>query len=116
MHAQFADYGKNRQAAVVYHLEQLRMLLLPTQVTKMCMWSLHQDDEFYDEEKNQSSWGGGIWNILCKELNVRGLYSVAAAVVLVALRSWWPQRRVTMKHVRVLGNRSRRSRSVRSWD
>ena len=83
MHAQFADYGKNRQAAVVYHLEQLRMLLLPTQVTKMCMWSLHQDDEFYDEEKNQTSWGGGIWNILCKELNVRGLYSVAAAVVLV---------------------------------
>ena len=34
----------------MYHLEQLRMLLLPTQVTKMCMWSLHQDDEFYDEE------------------------------------------------------------------
>lgn len=56
----------------MYHLEQLRMLLLPTQVTKMCMWSLHQDDEFYDEEKNQTSWGGGIWNILCKELNVRG--------------------------------------------
>ena len=68
---QFADYGKDRQAAVMYHLEQLRMLLLPTQVTKMCMWSLHQPDEFYDEERNQQSWGGGIWNILCRELHVR---------------------------------------------
>ena len=53
------------------------MLLLPTQVTKMCMWSLHQDDEFYDEEKNQTSWGGGIWNILCKELDVRAVHSPA---------------------------------------
>jgi len=79
--AQFADYGKDRQASVMYHLEQLRMLLLPTQVTKMCMWSLHQDDDFYDEEQNQTSWGGGIWNILCKELKVRRILGLSSWVL-----------------------------------
>lgn len=43
----FADYGEERRTAIMYHLGQLRKLLLPTQVTKMAMWSLHQDDSFY---------------------------------------------------------------------
>lgn len=37
----------------------------------MCMWSLHQDDDFYDEKKNSANvMGGGIWNILTSELDV----------------------------------------------
>ena len=32
----------------------------------MCMWSLEQDDEFYDEEKkNHAVFGGSIWTVLC---------------------------------------------------
>ena len=45
----YADYGKDRQAAVAYHLSQVERLLLPTQVTRMCLWSLQQPDSFYDD-------------------------------------------------------------------
>ena len=36
----------------------------------MTLWSLQQDDDFYDEKRNQSTFGGGIWNMLVKELNL----------------------------------------------
>ena len=40
------------------------------QVTKMCVWSLHQDDEFYDEKMNEIKYGGSIWNIVASFTNV----------------------------------------------
>jgi len=55
---------------VKYHLEQLKNLLLPTQVTKMSMWALHQEDDFYNEKVNSAVAGGGIWNILCAAMKV----------------------------------------------
>lgn len=63
----YSDFGRNRRAAIEYHLQELQTLLLPNQVSKMTLWSLQQDDDFYDEQKNESTFGGGIWNMLCKE-------------------------------------------------
>jgi len=79
----YADYGKDRQAAVGYHLAQVERLLLPTQVTRMCLWSLQQPDSFYDDpeplpaidgqELPASSTvdiGGSLWQLLSKELEL----------------------------------------------
>ena len=40
-------------------------------MTKMCLWSMGQEDEFYDEKLNKLKYGGGIWNILSSVMNVR---------------------------------------------
>ena len=66
----FADFGRGRRRMVLHHLEQLKQLLLPTQVTKMTMWSLHQDDDFYVEKSGPSD-SGTIWSVLCKTMDVR---------------------------------------------
>lgn len=65
----FSDYGKHRKQAVLDHLASLKKLLLPTEMTKMTMWSLQQEDEFYDEEKNHAVFGGSIWTVLCETMN-----------------------------------------------
>jgi len=66
----YSDFGKERAAAISYHMNQLKSLLIPNTVSKMTLWSLQQDDEFYDEKKNQKTFGGGIWNMLCTELRL----------------------------------------------
>mmetsp|Transcript_35469 Transcript_35469/g.56738 ORF Transcript_35469/g.56738 Transcript_35469/m.56738 type:complete len:267 (-) Transcript_35469:2207-3007(-) len=67
----FSDYGIVRTESIKRHMEQLERLLLPTQVTKMCMWSLHQDDDFYESTSSHSIDAGGegsIWAIVMKEI------------------------------------------------
>lgn len=39
-------------------------------MTKMCLWSMGQDDEFYDERLNELKYGGGIWNLLSAVLQL----------------------------------------------
>ena len=39
-------------------------------MTKMCLWSMGQDDEFYDERLNELKYGGGIWNLLSSVLQL----------------------------------------------
>lgn len=39
-------------------------------MTKMCLWSMGQEDEFYDEKLNQMKYGGGIWNLLGSVMHV----------------------------------------------
>ena len=68
----FSDYGKRRKSLILEHLDDLKKLLLPTEMTKMCMWSLQQDDEFYDEEKNHAVFGGSIWTVLCETMEFTG--------------------------------------------
>ncbi|KAG9399272.1 hypothetical protein AC1031_012229 [Aphanomyces cochlioides] len=46
---QYSDYGQARRSALSYHLHQLERLLMPTQVTKMCIWALKQDDAFWED-------------------------------------------------------------------
>lgn len=64
----YSDFGRERNAAIAFHMSQLKSLLIPNTVSKMTLWSLQQDDEFYDEKKNQKTFGGGIWNMLTNEL------------------------------------------------
>ena len=66
----FSDYGARRQTAVQYHLDQLERLLKPTQVTRMGMWCLHQDDSFYQENSLDPEGGTTMWHFLCNELKV----------------------------------------------
>lgn len=67
----FSDYGVVRTESIRRHMEQLERLLLPTQVTKMCMWSLHQEDDFYDSTSEQNlnvNGAGSIWSIVMREM------------------------------------------------
>jgi hypothetical protein len=70
----YADYGKERRVACRYHLDYLEKLLVPTQVTKMGLWSLDQEDEFYEADGSSLSMSGqaqnSIWHILCNELDL----------------------------------------------
>ena len=42
---------------VRYHMDQLKHLLLPSQITKMCIWSLQQADAFYEPADTASQVG-----------------------------------------------------------
>jgi len=65
----FSDYGDVRTQSIERHMEQLQRLLLPTQVTKMCMWSLHQEDAFYESTNENSMAGNGsIWSLIMQEI------------------------------------------------
>lgn len=66
----WSKLGEERSSAADVHLEQLKMLLLPTQMSKMCLWSMGQEDEFYDEKLNNLKYGGSIWNILSQACGV----------------------------------------------
>lgn len=61
----YSDFGEERKNVVRVHLEQLEQLFLPTQISKMLIWLLQHDDEFYTS-KDPSS----IWNTLTKELKL----------------------------------------------
>lgn len=63
---QYSDYGHGRRSALSYHLHQIERLLLPTQVTKMCIWALRQDDSFWQDEEDETS----LPVILAKELGL----------------------------------------------
>lgn len=60
----YADYGSCRQKEIAFHLAQLEKLILPTQVTKMILWTLQQDYKFFEEKSSP------IWGILVKELDI----------------------------------------------
>jgi hypothetical protein len=72
-HALFSDCGKERKALVKYHLDQLKKLVLPTQETKMSMWALQQEDDFYNEKVNSVVAGAGIWNTLCEKMQLSNI-------------------------------------------
>lgn len=61
----FSDYGEDRTDSINKHMQQLEKLLFPTQTTKMCMWSLHQDDDFYKTDGVNDGGDGNIWSIIC---------------------------------------------------
>ncbi|RHY02886.1 hypothetical protein DYB25_001194 [Aphanomyces astaci] len=46
---------RTRRSALSYHLHQLERLLMPTQVTKMCIWALKQDDAFWEDGEDETS-------------------------------------------------------------
>lgn len=69
----FSDYGKDRADCYQRHMKQLESLLTPSKVSKMCIWSLHQDDDFASSEEQeetlsllrQKGLNTNIWSIVC---------------------------------------------------
>jgi len=61
----YSDFGEERHKLVKVHVDQLEQLLLPTQVSKMLLWILQQEDEFYTDTDPKS-----IWSVLCRELEL----------------------------------------------
>eukprot|EP00752_Nemacystus_decipiens_P003554 g3279.t1 len=61
----YADYGKHRKKEVEFHLKQLERQIVPTDTTKMSLWTLEQDESFYKDRKR-----GSLSNILRTELGV----------------------------------------------
>lgn len=77
----FSDAGRTRKRLLKYHVSMLKKLMLPTQVTKLCVWGLQQDDEFFEENKqsdeeakpftlDQESEDPSLWQIICDKLNL----------------------------------------------
>ncbi|KAM7456744.1 hypothetical protein BLSTO_02501 [Blastocystis sp. subtype 1] len=66
----WVSFGQKRLMMAEFHLDQLKTLILPSQVTKMCMWAMQQGDEFFDERLNEIRYGGGIWNLLSSKMNL----------------------------------------------
>ncbi|CAM9327764.1 unnamed protein product [Hapterophycus canaliculatus] len=50
----YADYGKQRKQEVEFHLKQLERQIVPTDTTKMSLWTLEQDESFYKDRKRGS--------------------------------------------------------------
>mmetsp|Transcript_12620 Transcript_12620/g.24469 ORF Transcript_12620/g.24469 Transcript_12620/m.24469 type:complete len:343 (+) Transcript_12620:595-1623(+) len=61
----YSDFGEERKKLVKVHINQLEQLLLPTQISKMLLWVLKQDDDFYSDDNPDS-----MWSVLCKELQL----------------------------------------------
>lgn len=61
----YADYGEQRKRQMQFHLKELEGLLLPTQTTKMSLWTLDQDEAFYSDRRK-----GTLSHILTSELGV----------------------------------------------
>jgi len=57
-----ADYGKGPKSALQYHLSQAERLLIPTQTTKMALWTVHQSriDQAKREEEERHSQALGL--------------------------------------------------------
>mmetsp|Transcript_10741 Transcript_10741/g.20160 ORF Transcript_10741/g.20160 Transcript_10741/m.20160 type:complete len:227 (-) Transcript_10741:117-797(-) len=66
----YSDFGRERSAAIAFHMNKLKSLLIPTTVSKMTFFSLAQQQDFYDEKRQKEKFGGGIWSMLCNELQL----------------------------------------------
>jgi hypothetical protein len=60
----YSDYGQFRQKEVSFHLDQIEKLLVPTLVTKMSLWTLQQDQSFYQSGKSP------LWDSISKALEI----------------------------------------------
>ncbi|TYZ62649.1 hypothetical protein PybrP1_007467 [[Pythium] brassicae (nom. inval.)] len=76
----YSDYGPKRREKLRFHLERIRELLLPTQVTKLCLYSVEQGvdmlarDHVIKEDPmsvpDSSAAPMSLWGILASELDV----------------------------------------------
>eukprot|EP00939_MAST-03C_sp_MAST-3C-sp1_P002123 g2123.t1 len=75
----FADSGRIRRAGLRYHVRELKKLMLPTSVTKLCVWGLQQEDEFFKDAPSSSGpsaadrpdeSGDSLWGIICGKLEL----------------------------------------------
>ncbi|DAZ98450.1 TPA: hypothetical protein N0F65_001151 [Lagenidium giganteum] len=80
----YSDYGPKRREKLKFHLARIRELLLPTQVTKLCLYSVEQGNESMVTTPAKAATAAAnatlgeedatasmtLWNILAKELDV----------------------------------------------
>ena len=76
----YSDYGPRRREKLHYHLSRIRELILPTQVTKLCLYSVEQGvdmlkrDHVIKEDPmsapESASATMSLWGILADELDV----------------------------------------------
>ncbi|KAF1331114.1 Camp responsive element modulator, partial [Globisporangium splendens] len=76
----YSDYGPKRREKLRFHLERIRELLLPTQVTKLCLYSVEQGKDMIARDhvikedpmsmSDSSAAPMSLWGILAKELDV----------------------------------------------
>ncbi|KAF0683249.1 Aste57867_24681 [Aphanomyces stellatus] len=71
----YSDYGAKRQETIGFHIARVRDLLLPTQVTKMCLYSVENADEEKLKRALPRLRDGthepvNLWEILAKELDI----------------------------------------------
>lgn len=53
----FADYGRDRQSALQWHIGEIKKLLLPTTTTQFVLWILSQEDNFYHSPQSTMVFG-----------------------------------------------------------
>jgi hypothetical protein len=61
----YSDYGTSRSDELEFHLAQLSRLVMPTTTTKMGLWTLEQDDKFFNNIQK-----GSLAGILARELMI----------------------------------------------
>lgn len=61
----YSDYAEERRRVLQTHVSQMESLLLPTKISKMLLWILEQDDEFF-----KGGDGSSIWQTLIQELKI----------------------------------------------
>ncbi|GMH85108.1 hypothetical protein TrVE_jg14220 [Triparma verrucosa] len=61
----YSDYGGSRENELGFHLKQLERLVMPTTTTKMGLWTLEQDDKFFENTGR-----GSLAGILARELQI----------------------------------------------
>jgi len=61
----YSDYGNRRLDELTFHLGQLERLVMPTTSTKMGLWTLEQDDKFFENTAR-----GSLAGILARELQI----------------------------------------------
>jgi len=60
----YSDYGKFRQKEVSFHLENLEKLLLPSATTKLGLFTLNQDKQFFQSKQSP------LWESISKALEI----------------------------------------------
>lgn len=76
----YSDYGPKRREKLHFHLDRIRELLLPTQVTKLCLYSVEQGFDMIARDSviredpmavpDSAAATMSLWGILAKELEV----------------------------------------------
>lgn len=76
----YSDYGPKRREKLQFHLARIKELLLPTQVTKLCLYSVEQGSEMIARDQDMTEDSSSVtdagmapmslWGILANELNV----------------------------------------------
>ncbi|GMI09072.1 hypothetical protein TrRE_jg4366 [Triparma retinervis] len=95
----YSDYGKRRLDELTFHLHQLERLVMPQTTTKMGLWTLSQDDKFFEQTAR-----GSLAGILARELQVsaaqmKKIVRILEPVQVIKLLLWVHKNEVELREV-----------------